>query len=308
MNLSRLGVLIVASALALAGCATGKKADADMPSDGKVEGTLTINGKNFPLKHVYAGLETEGPGGRLDVLVTNEPISYEALSRIFLELEVSFLRREKAKVLKGTSLKALYFAVDSYELEQAGRPSYTAEPSKVTFEGMLMTSDTFSGYSQFSPTTQFDEFKYKEGTIAATAKHKWKQTETGEDVKDIKIDASFSVSFEAKDSDQSLLSRSLSSENKSWQESLSRLPDEGKSQGTVTMSGRVIDLEYAYAMKEKEGNLKGVTTVLLTDEPVRKEFLLLSFERGLVGDGYGLRLRFDESGNVLESFVTHPQQ
>jgi hypothetical protein len=229
MNPSRLGVLIVASALALAGCATSKKAEAVMPSDGKVEGTLTMNGKTFPLKYVYAGLETEGTGRRLDVLVTNEPLSYEALSRIFLELEVNFLRQKNARVLAGTSLKALYFAVDPYELEQAGRPSNTGEPSKVTFSGMLMTSDTFSEYSQYSPNNQFDEFKYKEGTIAARAKHEWEQTETGEDFKEIKIDAGFSVSFEAKVSDQSLLSRSLSSENKSWQESLSRLPDEGKS-------------------------------------------------------------------------------
>ena len=305
MNLSRLVVLIVVSALTVAGCACGK-AEAIVTSDGKVDGNLTINGKSFPLKYVYAGLADEEFGQRLDVLITNEPLSYDTLSRIFIELEVDSFWREPTKVLKGTSVKALYFVVGPYELARAGKPSYTGEPSKVTFDGTLMTSDTFFPYRAYSPTQpQFDEFKYQAGTIAAAAKNKWEQTETAED-KEIKIDADFSVSFEAKVSEQSLLSRSLSSENKSWQETLSTLPDEGTAQGTLTVSGRVADLGYAYAMKEKQGDLKGVTTVLLTDEPIPKEFLLLSLERRLIVGGYALRLRIDQSGKVLGSFIMHP--
>jgi hypothetical protein len=296
---------MVVSALTLAGCACGTD-EAIVTSDGKVDGKLTINGKSFPLKYVYAGLADQEFGQRLDVLITNEPLAYETLSRIFLELEVDSFWREPTKVLKGTSVKALYFAVGPYELARVGRPSYTGAPSKVNFEGTLMTSDTFFSYGAYSPgQTQFDEFKYQAGTIAAVAKNKWEQTETAEN-KEIKIDADFSVSFDAKVGEQSLLSRSLSSENKSWQETLSTLPDEGQAQGTLTVSGRVADLGYAYAMKEKQDDLKGVTTVLLTDEPIPKEFLLLSLKRRLMCCGYALRLQIDQSGKVLGSFIVHP--
>jgi hypothetical protein len=309
MNLSRLGVLIVVSALALAGCATGKKAEATVPPDGRVEGALTINGKTFPLKYVYAGrykpAETRGPGG-IEVVVTNEPLSHETLSRIFLELEVDLFRRKESQVLKGTSIKALYFDINAYRLEMA------SERSECVFDGMLMTADAFFNYSPLEEARdRFDQFSFKDRTITAKASNKWKQTEIAEGLQDdIEIAAEYTISFEANVSDQSLLSRSLSTENKSWQESLSKIPEEGKADGTLMVSKRTVKLSHAYVVKQKlpgqAGETIEVITLLLSDRPIRKEFLLLSFERGLVGDGYVLLLGIDESGAVIASSITYP--
>ena len=303
MRIGKLALTICALAVVLASCAKEEENKAVVPSDGKVEGTLTINGKIFPLKYVYAGRRKDrdqSDRGVLEVLVTNEPLPYETLSRIFLELEVDLLRREEHKVLKGTSVNALFFAIPEYRLEYSDKPP-------VDFDGMLMTPETVFDYSNLSDAKhEFDEFSLKDGTIAAKAKSTWEQTETGEDFKEIKIAAEYSVRFEAKVSEQSLLSRGLSSENKSWQESLSKLPEEGKAQGTLTVSSRVVNLSFAYAQREKWADSKGEgITLLLTDRPVPKEFLLLSFERGLVSGGYGLRLRINDSGTVQQSFITY---
>ena len=309
MNSSKLGILMLATVLILVGCTTPKKAESVAPSDGKVEGTLTINGKSFPLKYVYAGrykpAETTGPGG-IEVLVTNEPLSYETLSRIFLELEVDLFRRKESKVLKDTSVKALYFDINAYRLESA------SERSECSFDGMLMTADAFFNYSPLEEARdKFDEFSFTEGTIRAKATNKWEQTEIAEGLLDnTRIAAEYTISFEAKVSDQSLLSRSFSTENKSWQESLSKIPEEGKAEGTLMVSKQTIELKHAYAMEEKlggpAGETIGATTILVSDRPIRKEFLLLSFERGVIGDGYVLRLQIDESGAVRESFITYP--
>jgi hypothetical protein len=210
MSSRKLGILMLSMALALAGCATPstpKKAESVVPTDGKVEGSLIINGKIFPLTHLYAGRrkpeEIRGQGG-IDVLIANEPLSYETLSKILLELEVGPFSRKAAKVLKDTSVKALHFEVSEIQLEMAGGGSECA------FDGMLMTSDAFSDYSSVNEVrAQFDEFTLKEGTIRGKAANKWEQTEIGEELQEIKIAAQYSLSLEAKVSDQSLLSRSL---------------------------------------------------------------------------------------------------
>ena len=303
MKSSKLALLVCAIAVALGAC-TKEEKKAVVPSDGKVEGTLTINGKTFPLKYIYAAKKRDSDPGEaagLDVMVTNEPLSYELLSKIFLELEVDFFRRQEHTLLKGASLVALYFEVPAYRLR------YSAE-APVDFNGMLMTPEAVFDYSGLSDAKhEFTEFNLKDGSLAAKAESKWEQTETDEAFKEIKIAASYSVHFEVKVSDQSLLSRGLSIENKSWQQSLSKLPEEGRADGSLTVSQRVANLTFAYAQREKwdDGKVDGIT-VLLTDTPIPKEFLALSFERGLIGDGVGLRLRVDQSGTVVQSFITHP--
>jgi hypothetical protein len=304
MKSSKLAFVVCAIAVALGACSKEEEKNAVVPSDGKVEGTLTINGKTFPLKYVYAAKKRgsdPGEAAGLDVLITNEPISYELLSKIFLELEVDFFRREEHTLLKGASVVALYFEVPGYRLR------YPAE-QLVDFNGMLMTPEAVFDYSGLTDAKhEFTEFSLKDGSIAAKAESKWEQTETDEAFKEIKIAASYSLSFDAKVSDQTLLSRGLSSENKSWQQSLSKLPEEGKADGALTVSQRVANLTFAYARKEQleDGKADGIT-VLLTDTSIPKEFLLLSFERGLIGEGVGLRLRVDQSGTVLQSLITYP--
>jgi hypothetical protein len=307
MNSYKLGILMLATVLILAGCSTSRKPESVLPSDGKVEGTLTINGKTFPLKYVYAGrvdpAEITGPGG-IDVLVTDEPLTYETLSKILLELEVSPFTRRGSKVMKDSAVNALHFGISELQLDIAGGGSECA------FDGMLMTSDSLSDYSSVNEVrTHFDEFSFKEGTVRGKAANKWEQIEIGEELQEIKTAAQYSLSFEAKVGGQSLLLRSLSPENKWWQESLSRIPEEGKAHGTLTVSKRTADLTHAYAIENLRGRagetIEGIT-VLLSDRPIRKELLLLSIDRRVDLDGYVLRLSIDKSGALVGSQITHP--
>ena len=308
MSSLRLATIILASALLVAACGTTKTPEVKSTADGKAEGELTINGKTFPLKHVYAGrkktADTEGPGG-VEVLVTNEPVSDEILSKIFLELEVDTFRRDESKVLKDTSIKALYFEISEYALQS----EVNAAPGFRS--GILMTSDEFFTYDSLSEVkAEFQEFSFKDGNIRAKASNKWSQSEiTRGPGNNLEITAEYSVIFEAKVPDQSLLARSFSANNKAWQESQSKIPAEGKAEGSMTVSKRPIALTHAYAMKEMLEDVTGAKfeaiTVLLSEGPIRKEFLLLSFERGGIGEGQVLRLRFDNSGLVRDSLITY---
>lgn len=303
MKIGRLLVLVLVSGLALTGCATGGNAEAGAPSDGKVEGALTINGKTFPLKYVYAGIKKDG---EFEVLIANEPVPLQTLSKIFLELSIQSFARKESKVLKGSTLKALYFTAYKFQLNPDNSKE-GGQVGEVTCEdSILMTSDTFFHFeSQGGSMVRLEGVRFNNGTLSAKAKYEWEQTESVED-KDIKITANYGISFETKIQDESLLARSFSSENKAWQASLAALPQEGTAQGDVKMPNHAINLTHAYAMRQKSEKFGEVITLLLTDKPVPKEYLLLSFERSATPTEIsGLFLNIDESGSVRNSILRH---
>ena len=107
MKISRFQVHFIALHLIFAGCNTGAVHPASVASqvvsDGQVSGSLIANGESYPLKHIYTGRWNR----QFQLLITNEPVSYETLSTIFLELNVSGTNRSESKTLKGSALKAL---------------------------------------------------------------------------------------------------------------------------------------------------------------------------------------------------------
>lgn len=299
--MERITIALLSFALLLVGCA--RETQTPFPTDGKAEGTLTINDKKYPLKHVYAGKKksSDGESWSMEVLVSTEPLSYDTLSKIFLELEVdSYLRKER-EALKGDSIKALYFRMFGYEIESGIRQGFT----DVEFHGLLITSDDFFDYQSYAENSDtFDQFSFKDGRVTAKAKSKkWEQTTWGETItEEIKIAAEFEVSFEAQVKEESLLSRSFSAENKEWQKTLATLPEEGTAQGTVTISKNVINVAHAYAIR---GNVEGVgevITVLLADKSIKKELLLFSLKRA-VPYGMGLYLYIDKAGALQNSAI-----
>lgn len=303
MDSRRIGIVILVSALAVAGCATSQIAAAAAPPDGKVEGALTINGKTFPLKYVYTGTKDKG---EFEVLIANEPVPLQTLSKIFLELSIQSFARKESKVLKGSTLKALYFTGYKFQLNPDNSKT-GGEVGVVSCEdSILMTSDTFFHFeNQSGSTVRLEGVRFNDGTLSAKARYKWEQTETVED-QDIKIIANYAVSFEAKIQDESLLARSFSSENKAWQASLAALPQEGTAQGDVKLPNHAINLTHAYAMRQKSERFGEVITLLLTDKPVPKEYLLFSFERSATPlEISGLFLNIDESGSVRNPIFRH---
>lgn len=289
-------------ALLLVSCA--REPQNPFPTDGKAEGTLTINDKKYPLKHVYAGKDksADGESWSMEVLVSTEPLSYDTLSKIFLELEVDSFFRKEREVLKGTSIKALYFAMSGYEIESSSRNGFT----EVRFSGLLITSDDFFEYQPYvEDAYTLNQFSFKDGRVAAKAKStKWEQDTMGENLEDIKITGEFEVSFEAQVKEESLFSRSFSAENKTWQKTLATLPEEGTAQGTVTVGKNVINMSHAYTMKETIKGVGEVVTVLLTEEPIQKEFLMFSFKRVVPG-GTGLYLYIDKTGALQNSDIKY---
>ena len=78
-----------------------------MPTDGKIEGTLTINGQRHSLKYVYAGRNREEE--EVEVLLTDEPVSHETFSEILLTMGST----KKSEALKGSRLE-----IDSRSLKE----------------------------------------------------------------------------------------------------------------------------------------------------------------------------------------------
>jgi hypothetical protein len=301
MDCRTIGMVILVSALALGGCATSQIAAAAAPPYGKVEGALTINGKTFPLKYVYAG--TKGKGV-FEVLIANEPVPLETLSKIFLELSIDSFARKESKVLKGSTLKALYFTGYKFQLD----PENSQKGGEFTCEdSILMTSDTFFHFeNQGGSAVRMEDARFNNETLSARAKYEWEQSESAQD-QDIKITSNYALSFETKIKGESLLARSFSSENKAWQASLASLPQQGTAQGDVKMRNRDISLTHAYATRQKSEKFGEVITLLLTDKPVPKEYLLFSFERSATpSEIAGLFLNIDESGSVRSSILRWP--
>lgn len=300
MNLYR--ICIVLCALALFGCAAEKQVE--VPADGKVEGTLTINGKNYPLKYIYSGRQKPESDyswdkGEIELLITNEPVSYQLLSKISLELSVDSLFAEENEVLKGTSINAFYLTFSPGSLENT-----TLKGDGAPYEGYLLTPDAAFKLSMNSEENAFDEITLKDGTLKAKDKNTWEQSELGANLQDVKIKASYSFSIEANIKDETLLTRSFSSENKEWQAAMGRLPEEGSAKGTVTLSyDPPIEVKHAYAMREKLPEFGKVITVILTDQSIPKERILFSFERTVPQDSCGLYLHIDDSGKLRESVV-----
>jgi hypothetical protein len=104
-------ICILLCALVLFGCAREKQVEVEAPTDGKVEGTLTVNGKNYPLKYIYSGRQKpkyERDTGEIELLITNEPVSYQLLTKILLEFSVNSVLAKERELLKGTSINAFY--------------------------------------------------------------------------------------------------------------------------------------------------------------------------------------------------------
>ena len=179
---------------------------------------------------------------------------------------------------------------------------------------MLITSASFF----YRGSSGFQQVNFKNGIIKANASREWEATTPGEDYQDIKIAAKYSLDFESRIREESLLSRSLSSENRALQEALANLPEPGNAQGTLTVSGTTVKLNYAYAMQQKKADLDKVMidllkerpdeiiTVLLTDKPVAKEHLAFSFDRSVPQSIYGLYLYVNKTGGIRWSIIRYP--
>jgi hypothetical protein len=290
--------------LALTGCGASTNAESKAPQDGKVEGSLTINGETVPLKYIYTGKTRHSPGAppSAEVLITNEPLTHETLSSIFHELNIGFSYEGMSKGLKGTSLKALYFK--SYELLSIrDYPDWKGTPG---YEGILMTADSsFEFGGGHTRLGDFEGVSFDGDTFKAKATNEWKDVKENDSGQTIKIAAKFSVSIEVKVRDESLVSRSFSSNSKVWKSALSALPEQGSSEGTLTMAGNTVQLKYAYAMKPRLEYLSKEIKVLMTNKPLPKEYLLFKSERRLTApEGlYVLDLKVDESGTLSGSTI-----
>jgi hypothetical protein len=315
MDIGKFQILFILMHLTFSGCIAGVTdvgagpgayVAADVVSDGQVSGSLTANGESYPLKHIYTGRWNR----QFQLLITNEPVSYETLSRIFLELNVSVTNKSESKTLKGSTLKALYFT----QYESIFLNGSVTQTGRASFDGILMTSASFFQHG----SVRFEAPSFKDGILRAKAANEFTQSFPGEDYQNIKMVAKYSFSFEAKIRSESLLSRSLSIENKAFQAGLASLPESGSAQGSLTASSTVVTLNYSYAMRQKVEDLNTivrdllrdkpgeVVTVLLTDKPIPREYLRFSFDRSVPSDVYGLYLYVDEAGQIRWSVIRYP--
>jgi hypothetical protein len=310
MNNGRFQNLFIVLQLILFGCnieaVPCASAASQVAPDGQVSGSLIANGESSPLKHIYTGRWNR----QFQLLITNEPISHETLSRIFLELNVSVTNRSESKTLKGSTLKALYFT----QYESIFLNGTVNQTGRTSFDGTLMTSASFF---QHGPV-RFEAPNFKDGILRAKVTNEFAQSFPGEDYQNIKMVAKYSLSFEAKIRSESLLSRSVSIENKPFQESITSLPEPGKALGTLTASRKVVTLNHSYAMQQKPEDLNTivrdllkdkpgeVVTVLLTDKPIPREYLRFSFDRSVPTDVHGLYLHVDKAGQIRWSVIRYP--
>lgn len=244
--------VVVAVIVLLTGCGKGNVSKPEANSSGKVEGSLTVNGKTEALKHLYARRVDAKPvyGGEaaIDVLLTNQPISDELLKKIFDEMDKQVFERDE-RVVKGSPLTALSFRIPKNQnLKNWG---------KVRSDGTLVTPEGFIGGRT---THEFQEFDLQKGLMKAKAEKEWEENNFGDSSNGKKNQCTYSLSFEA----------SLGEPNVRTSNS-GTLPDQGTATGTMTSNdGSAAELKYAYAWKQRlffdEPEEK--TVVLVTDKPI----------------------------------------
>ncbi|HEX5736359.1 MAG TPA: hypothetical protein VF131_26245 [Blastocatellia bacterium] len=302
MNPQRFCTLFLVLALMLAGCSTGKNsqtAGKQFTPDGNSQGSLTINEKEFPLKYVYAGRKPAPAGEQgksVEILIANEPIPQETLTSILLERETTSWLSSKSGIPEKATLKALHFEfVETILNSNLGFGD--DEGKRYLGRGRLLIPENVSSFSN-SGKASFKDGKFKAELGEEIEDYFYSKEEN----KQVDIKARFSVSFEVDVKDETLLSKSLSGVQPS-----PRLPDEGKATGAMTVSDETRDLKYAYALREKiEKTSEDIITVLITDKPIPKEFLMHSFDRAIPQGFYGLYLYFNPSGEFKGFTLKHP--
>lgn len=237
------------------GCGKGQVSKPEAKSSGKVEGSLTVNGKTEALKHLYARRVDAKPGyggeAAINVLLTNQPISDELLNRLFEEMDKQPFERDEL-VVKGSSLSALSFRISK---NQSFKNWGT-----IRSDGTLVTPEGFIGGRT---THEFQEFDLQKGLLRAKAEKEWEENKLGDGSKRKSNQCSYSLSFEASLGESNVRSAKVEA-----------LPDQGTATGMMTSKdGVAIELKYAYAWKERlffdEPEEK--TVVLVTDKPIPRD-------------------------------------
>lgn len=304
MTISETKILLIILALSLPACGQSRKAQAEVMQDGKVEGTITLNGKTIPLKYIYTG-RTKPPSSSshyAEMLITNEPIDNEILSSILEQENIGFSHEETTNGFTGQSLIVLYLKALEFFLERDGKDG----TGEVTYDATLMTPDLRLELK----TTDLKGVTFKGDTLVArAASNDSTHYETNSKGANTKITTKYLISFEAKIRNESLLSRSISSNSNVWKSALSALPVEGKAEGTLNHFGNTIQLKYAYAMKPNRAPYGEYVKVLLTNKPLPKEYLLYGSEFSLntgKRDFYVLYLGINSSGKLAGSKIIGP--
>ncbi len=249
-----LGLLIL---VALAGCAKKKAAQlAD-----KIEGTLTIDDKNFPLQYVYARRAEAIPDKRessIEILLANEKIPEATLAKLFGYLldDTAFSYYD---IMQETPIRALHLRIYKNQGYKDGAIAFYPE--------MFLPDDTI----QVNTDHEFEAFDLKKRIIKAKAKNEWEQRDySGGALKDVKY--SYSFAFET-----SLMGANTKAEAN---ELASAPPEEGAADGTMKTNDEVSPLKFAYACKEKIffDEPEVVVKLLITDKPLPEKNRLEAFQ------------------------------
>jgi hypothetical protein len=223
---TRFAMLSLLILIALAGCAKEKAA---VKSPDKIQGTLSIDGNNISLKHIYAR-RTEAIEDQkrpyIEILLASEKIPDETLTEIYSALADGGYLSDSA--LTGTSIKGLHIRIDKTQRYKDVEIGF--------YMDLLIPEDVI--YTDADH--KFEAFDLKRGAIKASAKNEWEQTDYG-NMNSRKVKYSYAVTFET----------SLTSSNTAATELSSQPPAEGSADGMVQTKDEVIPLKYAYACREK---------------------------------------------------------
>lgn len=293
--------VVAAVILLISGCgkgdvsnssAKGNSQEAEAKSSGKVEGSLTVNGKTEALMHLYArrvdARPVYGGGAAIEVLLTNKPISEELLKKIFEETDKLIALRNE-RVVKGSLLTAVHFRIP--------KEQYRKNRSKVSSDGTLVTPEHFSGGRT---SHEFQEFDLRKGVIKAKAEKEWDEKDFSNGTK---VQCSYSLSFEASLGEPNVLPAKSG-----------KLPDQGTATGKMTTKdGSAAELKYAYAWKEQlffdEPDEK--TVVLVIDKPLPNDKKAQIIDNVTTLGRYGLQgviIMINEFGQLYSGYIISPSE
>jgi hypothetical protein len=253
-------------------------------SNGAVAGSFTINGRPVRLRYVYAMRRQASPPnhhGLIDLYITDQPVPEEVFRKIAEdEYHLYYVNSEH---FQGTPVRGMHLCIDK------GRSF-----GEVSYFWTLITPDAAT-----SDMIDFASFNIQKGKLQARTSGKG-------DRGGLKWNYSLSINATldnlAPQSGGAIFTRI---DEAGIRSATSLPPEEGRASGNVTLKGKVTQLRYAYAWREKIffDERDEQIYILITESPAPKERKIFtnSMEMGLlIGSDKirGIRLTVDASGVV----------